>query len=102
MLHWKNHEKLIKATGNNTDDIYINRITITKKENWEKKTTTVWIFQAKNWQNLPQKDLDMVMEKDNFKREIESLQIAAQNNPNYVKVKANKSQQNRKYTLSCE
>ena len=56
--------------------------------------TTVWIFQVTNNQNL--KDLDMV-KKGNFKKETESLSIAAQNNvrrTNYVKVKIDKTREN--------
>ena len=62
------------------------------------RETTVWIFQAANWQDCIQEDLL----KANLKRETESLLIATQNNvirTNYIKVKIDNTQQNSKCRL---
>ena len=42
----KNKERLMTGSRNSTDNININRKTITLKEKWEEKTA-VWIFQSK-------------------------------------------------------
>ena len=37
-----------------------------KNNNWKTemgRKTTVWIFQAANWRNLTQKDLDMILKE---------------------------------------
>ena len=59
----KSKERLITAIRNSTDNITINRTTITRKQKWEEKTT-VRIFQAKNWQNLIWEDLDMAKKRN--------------------------------------
>ena len=73
--------------------------------NWEaeikKTTTTVWLYQATNWRNLTQEDLDM-LHKGNFKWEIEPLLIISQNNSirmNYTQAKINNMSQSRKCRL---
>ena len=73
--------------------------------NAKKKTTTVFIFQATNLQDCSRADLDMASKGKNFKREIESLQIAAPNNAirtNYIKMKIHNTQQNNNCRLCGE
>ena len=65
------------------------------------RKTTARIFQATNWQNLIEEDLNITT-KENIKRETESLQIAMENNvirTNYIKVQINNTQQKSKRIL---
>ena len=55
-----------------------------------RRKTTVWIFQASNWRDCIQEDLDMAKNGKLFKRETEPILIAARNiatMANYIKAK---------------
>ena len=74
----KNEGGLITAIRNDTDNTMDNRMTITRKQKWEEKQLYGCfkrlisnILHNKTWTWL---------KKENFKRETESLLIAAQNN----------------------
>ena len=87
------HGGLITAIKNDTDNTVTNRMTITRKQKWEEKQLINDISHEKTW---------MWLRKGNFKRETESLLIAAQNNAirtNQIKVRINKTQQNSKCRL---
>ena len=91
----KHEGGLITAIRNDTDNLMDNRMTITRKQKWEGKQIYRRfkrlinnISQDKTW-----------LRKGNFKRETESLQIAAQNNAvrtNHIKARIDKTQQNSK------
>ena len=93
----KHEGGLITAIGNDTDNTMDNRMTITKKQKWvEKQLYGCFkrlinkILLEKTWTWL---------RKGNFQREIESLQIAAQNHAirtNHIKTRMDKTQQNSK------
>ena len=78
----------------------IKKTTITRKQKWEEKhlcgyfkRQTSKIAHRKTWSWL---------RKENFKREIESFQVASQNNAiriNYIKAEKDKTQQNCKCRL---
>ena len=93
------HERgLITAIRNNTDNAIDNRMTKTWKQKWEGKQLHGRfkrlinnISHDKTW-----------LRKGNFKRETESLLIAAQNNAirtNHIKARIDKTQQNSKCRL---
>ena len=95
------HERgLITTIRNNTDKTIDDRMTITRKQKWEEKPLygrfkrlINTISHQKTWTWL---------RKGNFKRETESLQIAAQNNAirtNHIKARIDKTQQNSKCRL---
>ena len=93
------HGGLITATKNNTDNTIDNRMTKTRKQKWEEKQLhgsfkrLINISHDKTWTWL---------RKGNFKRETESLLIAAQNSAirtNHIKVRPDKTQQNSKCRL---
>ena len=101
ILRVEKHEgRLITATRNNTDNTRTNRTTITWKQKCKKnqlyghfKRLTSEILHEKTWTQL---------RKGNLKRETESLQLAAQNNPirtNHIETKIDKTQQNGKCRL---
>ena len=83
----------ITVTRNDTENTMHNRMTITRKQKWEGKQLYGWfkrlinnISYNKNWKRL---------RKGNFKRETESLLIAAQDNDlrtNHMKVRIEKTQ----------
>ena len=90
---------LITATRNDTENTMNNRMTITRKQKWEGKQLYGWfkwlinISHDKTWTWL---------RKGNFKRETESLLIAAQDNAvrtNHIKARIDKTQQNCKCRL---
>ena len=97
----KSKVRLITATRNNINDTTINRIIITRKQNWEGKQLyghfkqlTSDISHEKTWTWL---------KKGNLKRETESLLIAAQTNAirtNHIKARIDKTQQNSRCQLS--
>ena len=89
--------RLITAIGNDTDNTMDNRMTIRTKQQWEEKQLNgrfKWLMNnGKTWTWL---------RKGHFKRETESLLIAAQNNAvrtNNIKVRIDKMQQNGKRRL---
>ena len=96
----KHEGGLITATRKNTDNTMDNRMTITRKQKWEEiqlygrfKRLINNISHDKTWTWL---------RKGNFKRETESLPIAAQNyavRTNHNKVRIDKTQQNSKCRL---
>ena len=92
----KHETWLITAIRNDTVHTMNNRITITRKQKWKEKQVfgsfkrLINISHEKNWTWL---------RKENFKREAESLLIAAQNNAirtNHIKASINKTQNNSK------
>ena len=92
----KYEQELITAIRNNTDNTIDNRMTITRKQKWEVKQLYgrfKRIINNKTWTWL---------RKGNFKRETESLLMAAQNNAirtNHIKARIDKTQQNSKCRL---
>ncbi len=88
------HERgLITAIRNNTDNTIDNRMTKTRKRKWEGKRLINNISHDKTWTWL---------RKGNFKREKESLLMAAQNSTirtNHIKARVDKTQQNSKCRL---
>ena len=96
------HERgLITAIRNNTDNTIDNRMTTTRKQKWKEiqlhgrfKRLINNISHNKTWAWL---------RKGNFKRETESLLMAAQNSvirTNHIKARIDKTQQNSKCRLS--
>ena len=93
-------QRLITAIKNNIDNTMVNRMTITRKQKWEErqvcgcfKRLINKISHEKSWTWL---------RKRNFKRETESLLIAAQNNAirtNQIKPRIDKTQRNSKCRL---
>ena len=88
------------AIKNNTDNTVTNRMTITSKQKWEEKQ-----FYGHFKQQINEISFEKTwtwLRKGNFKRETESLLIAAQNNAlrtNQIKVRKDKTQQNTKSRL---
>ena len=94
------HGRLITAIRNETDSTMGNRMTINRKQKWEEKQLYGYFKRLIN--NISQEKIWMWLRKGNFKRETESLLIAAQNNAirtNHIKVRIDKTQQNSKCTL---
>ena len=76
-----------------------NRMTITRKQKWEGKQL---YGRFKRLINISHDKTWTWLRKGNFKKETESLRIAAQNNAirtNQIKARIDKTQQNSKYTL---
>ena len=69
---------LITAIKNNTDNTMTNRITITRKQKWEEKQIHGRFKRPIN--NIAHEKTRTCLRKGNFKRETESLLIAAQSN----------------------
>ena len=89
----KQEQGLIRAIRDDTDNTIDNRMTTTRKQKWEKKQLYGRISHDKTWTWL---------RKRNFKRETESLRIAAQNNAirtNRIKARIDKTHQNSKCRL---
>ena len=90
----KRGEGVMIATRNNTNNTRTNRTTITRKQKWEEKQIygrfkrlilNIWLEKTWTW-----------LRKGNFKKENESLLIAAQNNTirsNHIKARIDKTQQ---------
>ena len=96
----KHEVGLVTAIRNDTDNTMDNRMTITRKQKWKGKQLhgcfkrlIINISRDKTWTWL---------RKGNFRREAESLLIAAQNNAvrtNHIKARIDKTQQNSKRRL---
>ena len=94
---------LITAIRNNTDNTIDNRMTITKKQKWEEKQVHGCFKQLIN--NISHDKTWTWLRKRNFKRETESLLMAAQNSAirtNHIKARIHKTQQNSKCRLCSE
>ena len=74
----KHEGRLITAIRNDTDNTMDNRMTIHRKEKWEEKQLYGRFKRLIN--NIPNEKTWTWLRKTNFKRETESLLIAAQNN----------------------
>ena len=77
-----------------------NRMTITRKQKWEGKP--LYGRFKRLISNIPHNKTWIWLRKGNFKRETESLLVAAQNNAirtDHIKAKIDKTQQNSKCTL---
>ena len=92
------HERgLITAIRNNTDSTIDNRMIITWKQRWEGKQL---YGRFKQLINISHDKIWTWLRKGNFKRETESLLMAAQNSAirtNHIKARIDKTQQNSKY-----
>ena len=91
---------LITATRNETENTINNRMTITRKQKWERKQPYGWFKRLIN--NISRDKTWTQLRKGNFKRETESLLIAAQDNAirtNHIKARIDKTQQNSKCRL---
>ena len=93
-------EGLIMAIKNDTDNTVTNRMTITRKQKQEEKQLYGYFKRLIN--NISHEKTLMWLRKRNFKRETETLLIAAQNNAirtNQIKARIDKTQQNSKCRL---
>ena len=91
---------MITTIRNNTDNTRDNRMTITRKQKWEEKQFYGFFKRLIN--NISHDKSWTWLKKGNFKRETESLLMAAQNNAlrtNYIKARIDKTQQNSKCRL---
>ena len=92
------HERgLITAIRSNTNNTKDNRITKTSKQKWEEKQLNGRFKRIIN--NILHDKTWTWLRKGNFKRETESLLMAAQNSAirtNHIKARINKTQQNSK------
>ena len=91
---------VITATKNVTDNTKTNRMTISRKQKWEEKQLYVRLKRLIN--NISHEKTWTWPRIGNFKRETESLLIAAQNNAirtNHIKARIDKTQQNCKCRL---
>ena len=96
----KHEGGLITATRNETENTMNNTMTITTKQNWEGKQLYGRFKRIIN--NISQDKTWTWLRKGNFKRESESLLIAAQDSAirtNHIKVRIDKTQQNSKCRL---
>ena len=97
----ENHERgLITAIRNNTDNTIDNKMTKTRKQKWEEKQHQGRFKRLIN--NISHDRIWTWLRKGNFKRETESLLIAAQNSvirTNHIKTRIDKTQQNSKCRL---
>ena len=96
----KHEGGLIIAVRNDTDNMMDNRMTLTRKQKWEEKQLYGRFKRPIN--NLSHEKTWTWLRKRNFKRETESLLIAAQNNAvrtNHIKSRIDKTQQNSKCRL---
>ena len=88
------HERgLITAIRNNTDNTIDNRMSITRKQKWEGKLHYERFKRLIN--NISHDKTRTWLRKGNFKRETESLLMAAQNSAkitNHIKTRINKTQ----------
>ena len=91
----KRREGLITATRNNTNNMRINKTTITRKQRWKEKQ--LYGSFKRLISNISHEKTWTWQRKGNFKRETTSHLIAAQNNDtgtNYIKARIDKAQQN--------
>ena len=97
----KKHEgRLITATRNDTENMMNNRMTRTRKQKWEGKQLDGRFKRLIN--NISHDKTWTWLRKGNFKRETESLLMAAQNSAirtNPIKARIDKTQQNSKCRL---
>ena len=96
----KHEGGLITATRNDTENTMNNRMTITRKQKWEGKQLYGWFKWLIN--NISHDKTLTWLRKGNFKRETESLLIAAQDNAVrtiHIKVRIAKTQPNSKCRL---
>ena len=95
------HERgLITAIRNNTDNTIDDRMTTTRKQNWEEKQIYGRFKRLIN--NISHQKTWIWRRKGNLKRETESLLVAAQDNAirtNHIKTRIDKTQQNSKCRL---
>ena len=95
------HERgLITAIRNNTDNTIDNRMTKTRKQKWEEKQLLGRFKRLIN--NISHDKTWTWLRKRNFKREAESLLMAAQNSAirtNRIKARIDKTQHNNKCRL---
>ena len=95
------HERgLITDIRNDTNNTIDDRMTITRKQKWEKKQLYDRFKRLKN--NISHQKTWTWLRKGNLMRETESLLIAAQDNAirtNHIKVRIDKTQQNSKCRL---
>ena len=100
----QNHEGgLITATRNETENTMNNRMTITRKQKWEGKQLYGRFKRLIN--NISHDKTWTWLRKGNFKRETESLLIAAQDSAiktNHIKARIDKTQQNSKCRLCSD
>ena len=98
---YKKHEGgLITTTRNDTENTMNKRMTITRKQKWEGKQLYGRFKQLIN--NISHDKTWTWLKKGNFKREIESFLIVAQNKAirtNHIKARIDKTQQNCKCRL---
>ena len=99
-IYKKNEGGLIIATRHETENTMNNRMTITRKQKWEGKQLYGRFKRLIN--NISHDKTWTWLGKGNFKRETESLLIAAQDNAirtNHIKARIDKTQQNSKCRL---
>ena len=99
----KHEQGLIMAIRNNTDNTIDSRMIITRKQKWEGKQ----LYGCFKWliNNISHDKTWTWLRKGNFKRETESLLMAAQNSAirtNHIKVKIDKTHQNSKCNLCSD
>ena len=98
------HERgLITAIRNNTDNTIDNRMTKTRKQKWEGKQLHERFKRLIN--NISHDKTWIWLRKGNFKRETESLLMAAQNSAirtNHINERIDKTQQNSKCRLCSD
>ena len=90
---------LMTATRNDTDNTIANIMTMTKKQKWEEKQL---YGRFKRLINISHEKTWTWLRKGNFKRETESLLIAAQNNAiktSHMKARIDKTHENSKCKL---
>ena len=96
----KHEGGLFTAIGNDTNHTIANIMTITRKQKWEVKQLYGRFKRLIN--NISLEKTWRWLRKWNFKRETESILIAAQNNAirtNHIKVRIDKTQWNSKWRL---
>ena len=96
----KHEGGLITATRNETENTMNNTMTITRRQKWEGKQLYGRFKRLIN--NISHDKTWTWLRKGNFKRETESLLIAAQESfirTNHIKARINKTQQNSKCRL---
>ena len=95
------HERgLTIAIRNNTKNTRDNRITIARKQKWKEKLLYMRFKRLIN--TMTHEKTWTWLRKGNFKRETESLRVAAENNViriNHIKARTNKTQQSSKCRL---
>ena len=100
IIHRKTRRGLITTTRNDTDITIDERMTTTRKQKWEGKQIYNRFKRLIN--TISYQKIWTWLRKGNFKRETESLLIAAQDNAirtNHIKPRIDKTQQNRKCRL---